>query len=433
MANDARARTRKPEGPSLGSRLTSWVQRQITSSPLGGLVPVQQDDVTVPAERLASQVALLLRAWGMSEDDVRIAVAMILYADLHGIDSHGVSMLPTYRTWRDSGWINCRPTIQVVRESATTALLDADGSLGHVVAHRAMRLAIEKCAGAGMATVAVRNTTHFGAAGAYAAMASERGFLGLAMTSAPSPAIVPTFGREPAFGTNPIAFAAPAGHERPFLLDMATSTVSIGKVTLAARRGGKIPRGWVLDERGRALTDARAARKSHLMTPLGDQKVTGGHKGYGLATMVEILSAVLPGSRRSRAGDANTAPAGPARIGHFFLAIDPAQFLAADSFRAGMDDLIQSLHACAPADAQHPVLVAGDPEHLAFEQRSKQGVPLSRCLVDQLRKVVHAACVPYVLESTAGGDREEAGPGTTAAACREYTSELHEREHTRAG
>jgi LDH2 family malate/lactate/ureidoglycolate dehydrogenase len=359
-------------------------------------------DVVVPAARVAEQVATVLRAWGMREEQLQAAVPMIVYADLAGIDSHGIGMFPTYHAWRGKGWINMQPQIRIEREGPTTALIDGDGSLGHVPARMAMELAIEKCRKLGIGAVAVRNSTHFGAAGAYAALASEAGVLGIATTSAVSLAIVPTFGCEPMFGTNPLAFAAPAGRHPAFLLDMATSTVAIGKVTLAVHRGERLPPGWAVDEHGRPLRDARRASRLHWLTPLGGEKTTGGHKGYGLAAMVEILSAILPGSAARWTRQQSTDSPMP-RVGHFLLALDPAMYRAPGEFTADMDAMIDALHACKQSAPGREVLVAGEPEHLSVAARRRQGIPLSRSLVGQLRKVAEAAGVPFVLDTNAAG------------------------------
>lgn len=358
-------------------------------------------DVVVAADMVAEQLASVLRAWGMSEEHVQAAVPMILYADIAGIDSHGIGMLPTYDAWRGKGWIDMQPAIRVERDGPTTALVDGGGSLGHVPARLAMQLAIDKCRQTGIGAVAVRNSTHFGAAGAYAALASEAGFVGLATTSAVSLAIVPTFGCEPMFGTNPLAFAAPAGRHPAFLLDMATSTVAIGKITLAVHRGQGLPAGWAVDEQGRPLRDARRACRLHWLTPLGGERTTGGHKGYGLATMVEILSALLPGSSvRWTKGERTGAHRLP-RVGHFLLALDPAMYRAPGDFAGDMDAMIDALHACKPAASRTGVLVAGDPERQNAAERRQRGIPLSPSLVEQLRDVARAAQVPFLLDGGA--------------------------------
>jgi LDH2 family malate/lactate/ureidoglycolate dehydrogenase len=339
---------------------------------------------TVAPEALADQIRTILRAWDMSEEHASITVDHMLYADRHGIDSHGTGMLLHYHRALVEGSLTMRPAIEVVSESATTALIDGGGGLGHVPADRAARLAIEKCANAGIGAVAVRNSGHFGAAGVYAAMAAEAGFIGIGTTDVLVPAVVPTFGAEAMLGTNPIAFAAPAKRNPSFLLDMATSAASVGKVVSAWRRGRSIPAGWAVDGKGRPVTSGRAAFEHRRLTPLGSRPELGSHKGYGLAAMVRILSTVLPGEARDG-------------VGHFFLALDPGRFRRAGEFEADLDAMIDSLHASRPIDTGRPVLVAGDPERAAAEARSS-GIPLSRNVIEDIRAVARASGVPFALD-----------------------------------
>lgn len=349
-------------------------------------------DLRVTPEVLAAQVDGLLRAWGMSPEDASITVDHILYADLHGIDSHGCSMLRHYHQGVVDGWLTMTPAIAVINESATTALVDGGGGLGHVAADRAMKLAIAKCREAGVGAVAVRSSGHYGAAGAYVSMAAAAGFIGIATTTTREPAVVPTFGVEAKLGTNPIAFAAPAARNPPFVLDMATSTASLGLIMMAWRKGRPIPEGWALDARGGTVTNGRVAAAGRRLTPLGSSSAMGSHKGYGLAVMVEILSSILPGSRRDAKRIGASAP-----VGHFFLALDPRRFRDAGEFEADLDVLIDSLHACPPLEPREPVLVAGDPEQAAYAERRQLGIPLSRSVVEDIRAIAHASNAPFLL------------------------------------
>lgn len=355
-------------------------------------------DQTIAVEALAKQVDAILRAWGMSLEHTAITVDHLLYADLHGFDSHGCSMLLHYHRGVADGWLTMAPTIAVVRESETTALIDGGGGLGHVPADTAMKLAIAKCRAAGVATVAVRNSGHYGAAGAYASMAVQAGYIGVVTTTTRTPAVVPTFGAEPKLGTNPIAFAAPTSRNPPFLLDMATSTASVGRVTMAWRKGRSIPVGWALAPNGNPVTNGRRAATFRRLTPLGSSREMGSHKGYGLAAAVEILSSILPGLR-SWGGDSQQSARDGASgsVGHFFLVIDPCRFRAPGEFEADLDGLIDSLHACAPLHPSQQVLVAGDPEHAACTERRRSGIPLSRSVIEDIRAVARAARVPFML------------------------------------
>jgi LDH2 family malate/lactate/ureidoglycolate dehydrogenase len=348
----------------------------------------------VPAETLERQLAAVFASWGMCDEHVATTAAMVLYADLRAIDSHGSGMLPFYHRQLVAGRLEPSPRIEVVREKAATALLDGGGGLGHVPACRAMRLAVEKARTSGTAAVAVRNSGHFGAAGAYARIAAAQGMLGVVKTSTPTPAVVPTRGIDPLLGTNPIAFAAPARRHPPFLLDMATSTVSLGKLLERWRRGRSLPAGWALDREGRPATNGWSAHAGRRLTPLGGTPLLGSHKGYGLATAVEILSAVLPGLRRERGGSRP----GPREVGHFFLAVDPASLREDGAFADDLDELIDALHATPALEPGQPVLVAGDPEEAALAERSARGIPLSRAVLEGIRGVAASSGAPFLLD-----------------------------------
>lgn len=350
-------------------------------------------DKAVSQEALAGQVAAILRAWGMSEEHISITVEHLLYSDLHGIDSHGCGMLPDYHRGLVAGRLTMTPKIEVVRENETTALIDGGGGLGHVPADTAMKLAIAKCRHTGLASVVVRNSGHFGAAGTYAAMAAREGFIGIATTNTRKPSVVPTFGTEAMFGTNPIAFAAPAAKNRPFLLDMATSTVAIGKIFTAWRRGRSIPTGWALDLHGKPLRNARLAGKYRRLTPLGATSTMSSHKGYGLGAMVEILSSVLPGMSSIRSAE------GDAPVGHFFLALNPRQFCETGTFEADLDLMMDALRASKPIDPKQPVLVAGDPEYAAREKTSRDGVMLSRSIIEDMRMICRTSGTAFTLDT----------------------------------
>jgi len=348
----------------------------------------------VSAARLGEQVGTILQAWGVSAEHRAVIIERMLYADLHGIDSHGCCMLPFYQRLRTEGRLNPTPRIEVVHETATTALLDGGGGLGHVPATLAMEHAIAKCRATGIAAVAVRNSGHFGAAGAYARMATEHGLIGIATTSTPTPSVVPTFGRDALLGTNPIAFAAPAARNPPFLLDMATSAASLGKLVEHWRTGRRIPNGWALDARGRSTTNGRIAAEGRRLAPLGGDAKHGGHKGYGLAAMVEILSTVLPGVPL-----ADTGSAGRASVGHFLLAIDPGCFRRDGGFAGDLDQLIDRLHAAPPLETTEPVLVPGDPEYQIVARRRAEGIPLTKSVLEGIRGVARASGVPFVLDA----------------------------------
>jgi LDH2 family malate/lactate/ureidoglycolate dehydrogenase len=243
-------------------------------------------------------------------------------------------------------------------------------------------MAMAKAREAGTAAVAVRNSGHFGAAGSYVGMAADAGLLGLAATNTLQPAVIPTFGAEPMLGTNALAFAAPAGSGGDFVLDMATSTASLGKSWTRWRKGRSIPRGWAIDSRGRPIRNGRVAAQQRRLTPLGSSYENASYKGYGLAAMVEILCSALPGGQG---------------IGHFFFAVDPSRFRAEGVVEADVDALTGRLRAARPLDPGRPVLVAGDPEREARERRLESGIPLSRSVIEDIRAVARGSGVPFEL------------------------------------
>ena len=357
----------------------------------------------VKADALHRQLVSVLAAWGMSASHAQTTADMMVETDLRGVDSHGISMLPTYDREVRAGRINMAPVFRTVREGPAFALLDADASLGHPVSVHAMNLAVDKCLASGVAAVTVRNSHHFGAAGCYARIAADRGVIGLVTSATRGVTMVPTFAAEPVMGTNPIAFAAPAGHHDPFLLDMATTTVAAGKVKVYKLNHKPVPSGWVVDGDGRAVTDPEQAfshvfdRPDGGISPLGGTRDLGGHKGYGLAVLVHILAGTLSGSSFSPLRNRTQKPSDPHDIGHFFLTIDPRAFRDAGAFEADLDQVIDVLHGARRADPAQPVLVAGDPEMATRRQRLEGGVPVPDDLIVQLREVAERARVPFLL------------------------------------
>ena len=362
----------------------------------------------VPAARIRQQLVSVLRAWGMSVAHADTTAEMMLETDLRGVDSHGISMLPTYDREFRAGRLNMQPVFKTLRDGPAMALIDADASLGHPVSVYAMNLAVDKCREGGVAVVSVVNSHHFGAAGCYSRIAADRGVIGMVTASTRGVTMVPTFGAEPVMGTNPLAFAAPARRNAPFELDMATTTVAAGKVKVHKLNHRALPAGWVVDDKNQAVTDPEQAfgyvfdRPEGGITPLGGAREVGGHKGYGLAVMVHILGGALAGASFSPIRNRTQKPSDPHNIGHFFLAIDPRAFRDEGAFEDDLDQVIDTLHGARPADPAQPVLVAGDPEAATRAERLRDGVPVPDDLLTQLRAVAAAASVPFVLEP---GDR----------------------------
>ena len=351
----------------------------------------------VPVELLRQQTAAILTSWGLPPDHVAATTHVLTEADLRGVDSHGVSMLTLYDDYRRTGKMTLTPAVRVVRESPVTALLDGDGGLGHCPGLRAMDLAIAKCAATGVGVVAVRNSNHYGAAGVYALRAVPRGFIGISTTATWRPAIVPTFGAQAMLGTNPIAFAAPTRRNLPFCLDMATSTVALNKVKLAALIGKPILPGWALDDQGHTVTDPAVAMKHIALTPLGGTPEMSSHKGYGLAAMVEILSTILAGAAFAPSRAAQHPDAPRYDVGHFFLALDPRAFRDEGEFETDLDAMIDALHATRRANPDEPVLVPGEPEEHCRTTRLRDGIPLADELIAKLRGIAAATGAEWLL------------------------------------
>jgi LDH2 family malate/lactate/ureidoglycolate dehydrogenase len=249
----------------------------------------------------------------------------------------------------------------------------------------------------------VTNSHHFGAAGYYAKMAAERGFISLVTSNARTIAVLPTRASTKVFGTNPIAFAAPARRNPPFLLDMATSTVAANKVRVYEFKGKPLPDGWVLDEHGHSVRDAAAARpyiwegEKGGLTPIGGTAEMSSHKGYGLAMIAQLLGSTLAGGSFPVLAVQRGTADGADNLGHFVLALDPKAFRPDGAFESDLDEMIDYLHAVTAIDPAEPVLVAGDPELQAREQRLKEGVPITAALADKIRGICQRSGAPFLL------------------------------------
>ena len=347
----------------------------------------------VDHRKLISFVSSAFAKLGVPKGDAEIAAQGLVAADLRGVDTHGVIRFnPTswYVKWLRDGEMNPAPNIHVVSESASSALLDGDRGIGMVIGRRAMELAIRKAGESGVGIVAVRNSRHFGMSANYAMQALAHDMIGIAMTNA-SRQVVPTFGRDARFGTNPICLAAPALEERSFVLDMATTTAAAGKLELAARQGKSIPPGWALNGKAETTNDPRIAQQARKLLPLGGSREGGSHKGYGLAMVVEILCGVLSGT--VTALNANQDPRG-----HFFGAIRVDAFRPAEEFKRDMDRLIRELKSTPPLDGQERVYVAGEIEFETAEERAANGIPLLSSIREGLKDVGEQLDVPYDLE-----------------------------------
>jgi LDH2 family malate/lactate/ureidoglycolate dehydrogenase len=359
----------------------------------------------VPADRIREQISVILSAWGMEPHVVRVAADVMVDTDLAGIDSHGISMLMLYEEALGLEHLNPTPKPRVVRQTPVTALIDGDAGLGHVSAVMGMELAIQKAKASGVGIVSVFNSTHFGAAGYYAAMASQVGLLGMVTCTTRGAPVLPTRSAAPVLGTNPIAFAAPTRRNRPFLLDMSTSTVAQNKVKVFDLNGWPLPPGWVLDDRGEPVIDSALAmdyvtvRNVGGITALGGTAEMSSHKGYGLSVMVQILSATLAGGSFTPIRRRTQGRGDPDNIGHFLMALDPTVFRGEGEFEDDLDDVIDVLHASPPSDPDQPVLVAGEPEAISREERLRTGIPVPPALAEKIREICTRYGAPFVLSS----------------------------------
>ena len=344
-------------------------------------------------EKLIRFVRRSFERLGVPPSDAEIAANVLIASDLRGVDTHGVIRFNPhgwYVKWLQNGSMTAKPNIRIVTENASTALLDADNGLGMVAGHRAMEIAIKKAKESGVGIVTVRNSRHYGMSAYYSMLALPHDMIGIAMTNA-SRQVVPTFGRDPRFGTNPICFAVPAEHERPFVLDMATNTAAAGKLELAVRLGKAIPLGWALNEKAQPTADPKIAQQARRLLPLGGSREGGSHKGYGLGVLVEILCGVLSGT--ITALNSNSEPRG-----HCFGAIDPSAFRPVQEFKSDMDQLIRELKSTPPVEGEQRVYVAGEIEFELAEERTERGIPLHSSVLKGLREVSEQVGVPYDLE-----------------------------------
>ncbi len=352
--------------------------------------------VISPVATHLAQIAAILRGWGMPASQAGETAEILGYADLHGIDSHGMSMLPPYAVWRREGRLDLAAVPRVLKETPVSALVDGGGGLGQVPGAFAMRLAVAKARISGIGVVVVRNTSHFGACGYYGRIAAEAGMIGMVSTSASGVRVAPTGGAAARLGTDPWCFAAPGEPGRPFLLDMATTTVAFGRVRNKANETMATPDGWVLDAQGQPSTDPTdVTDRGGFLTSLGGTPENSSHKGYGLAMMADILAAGLAGE----SFPSDPAHARGERIGlaHFFLAMDPGLFRENADFEADVARFSDAMRETPPLDPAKPVLVAGDPERAMAAHRLAHGIPVGDGLRAQIAALARESGADWLL------------------------------------
>lgn len=332
-----------------------------------------------------------------------IAADVLLTADLRGVDSHGIIRLHTYYGNRlREGTMDPRTPLTTLHETMTSVALDAGRGLGQVAGYFAMQRCIEKARQVGMAMVTVRNSNHYGIAAYYAMMALSHDMIGVSLTNS-QPLVAPTYGRAAALGTNPIAVAIPAGEERPYVLDMATSIVPIGRITVYQKAGEKIPLGWGIDSKGEITDDPSAVLDGGALMALGGPDYMRGYKGYSLALLVDFLSGVLSGAAFGIDVGHPSEQKG-ANVGHFFAAVRIDAFRPMEEFRRDADRLIRMMKNVPRAAGQDRIYIAGEKEFERAERYAGEGVPLMEEVVRGLVEAGRECGVEFDLEPVRESD-----------------------------
>ena len=354
-------------------------------------------------QRLANEgalkrfVAAVLTKLGVAASDAGTVADVLVAADLRGIESHGVARLESHYAGRlRSGVMNATAAIETVRETSTSILLDAGNGLGHPAGVRAMNAVMDKADAEGAAFGAVRNSNHFGIAGYYAMLALERDMIGIASTNSVRFG-APTFGRDILLGTNPLAFAIPARDEPAFVLDFATTTVPRGKIDVYARNEMPLEPGWAVDADGRETTDPQTALRGALL-PLGGFGVeSGGHKGFGMGLLVDILCGVFAGGAFGAAAPLPSDGPQPGHVSHFFAAFKIDGFRDPAAFRTDMDAELRAFKDARKASGAERIYVAGEIEDETTRERRARGIPVHADVWDGLERLARELGIAFEL------------------------------------
>ena len=325
---------------------------------------------------------------GVPTEDARLCADVLLESDRRGIESHGCNRFkPIYIDRIKSGILNPVTKIDILKETPTTAVLDANDGMGMVASKKAMDMCIEIAHKYGMGMVAVRNSSHYGIAGYWTGLAAKENMIGISGTNA-RPSVAPTFGVENMLGTNPLTFSMPTDEPFPFTLDCATSVIQNGKIEYYARINHDTPKGLVISREGEELTDSAEILKKirsqqAALAPLGGfGETTGGYKGYGYSTVVEILSAALQSGLFLKAldGKDEEGKIRPYHLGHFFIAIDTEAFMGAEAFKKTCGDILRDLRGSEKAPGQERIYTAGEKEYDVWMYRKDKGVPVTEAV-----------------------------------------------------
>jgi uncharacterized oxidoreductase len=321
----------------------------------------------IPSEKLKSMATELLSAAGATREEAATVAAGCVLANLTGHDSHGVIQVPIYIDRVAKGHIVPNAPVTIVKETPTTTVIDGNWGFGFVVAEKATKITIEKAKKSNVAAATILRQSHVGRVGAYPILAAQEGLIAIMTAdSGRSPkAVAPFGGREARLGTNPLCIAMPSNLPGPFVLDMATSGVAVGKIKLAQAKGTKIPEGWLVDKEGKPTTDPFAYDNGGVLLPLGGEE---GHKGYGLSSMVEILSALLPGL------GFGVDPTGRHNDGCFLAMFNVEAFRPLETFKKEVTDFANYLKSTPPAQGFTEVLYPGEVEYRREQDRLKNGI-----------------------------------------------------------
>ena len=352
---------------------------------------MSENSIYLDAETLESFMRDVFIGLGVPKDDAHIIAEVLIASDIRGIDTHGIQRCKMYFDRIKEGIYEVDTKIDIIKDGPTTALWDGNCGMGHVIAYKAMKTAIEKAKKYGLGSVAVRNSTHFGIAGYYSLMAINEGMIGLAVTNA-RPSMPPTFGVEPMLGTNPLTAGAPTDENFPFLIDCATTIVQRGKVELYNRINKPLPDGVVITDEGKTETDPaiileNMGKGKAALLPLGGKgEETSGYKGYGYATLVELLSAALQDGIYLK-DTIGIVEDGQKRlkVGHFFLAINIESFLPLDVFKKTAGNIMRGLRSSNKEPGADRIYTAGEKEYDAMTSRGKTGIPLNKSLQEDIK------------------------------------------------
>ena len=342
-------------------------------------------------------------AYGVPPEEAKICADVLMESDRQGIESHGCNRFkPIYIDRIKAGILNPVTEYEIVRETPTTLVVDAHDGMGMVASFKAMNSILEKAKNYGLSMAVIRNSSHYGIAGYWAGMAVKAGMIGITGTNA-RPSIAPTFGVENMLGTNPITFGIPTDEDFPFMLDCATSISQRGKIEFFSRQGRDTPAGMVIGRDGSAMTDSEEILKgltegTAALAPLGGiGEELAGYKGYGYATVVEILSAALQaGSFLKMIADVDEGgQKRPYHLGHFFIVIDPEAFLGLDTFKKIAGDILRELRASAKAPGEERIYTAGEKEWLVRQERKDKGVPVGEAVQKELMEIRDEKALPY--------------------------------------